>query len=109
MALDSAAQVDAISRFVGFQGTPDDLISRGEGPFFHYTDYAAFARIVMKKDLWLTDARCSNDADEIDHGRELTADLIRVKTQNGKTDGVRALERPAFGMNRGGIPESARF
>jgi hypothetical protein len=93
MALDSAAQITAISQFVGSQGTPDDLVSRGEGPFFHYTDFAAFANIAMKADLWLTDARCSNDADEIEHGRLLIADLIRAHAEGGKTQEVRLLAK----------------
>jgi hypothetical protein len=81
MALDSAAQIAAISRFCGFQGTPGDLISRGAGPFFHYTDCNAFASIVMKNDLWLTDARFSNDAEELEHGWSLIVKAVRAQAQ----------------------------
>jgi hypothetical protein len=91
MALDSAAQVAAISRLFGFQGTPDDLISRGAGPFFHYTDYNAFANIVMKSDLWLTDARFSNDAEELEHGWSFITELVEAQCEHGATPEVRSL------------------
>src|SRR5262249_35296844 len=93
MGLDSAAQVAAISRFFGYQGTPGDLISQGAGPFFHYTDYNAFASIVTKSDLWLTDARFSNDAEELDHGRLLITKVVKKAMDDGATPDVRSLAR----------------
>jgi hypothetical protein len=93
MALNSKAQVDAISRFCGIRGTPNDLISRGKGPFFHYTDYSAFASIVMKNDLWLTDACFSNDAEELEYGRSLIAEVIQAQAEGGRTLAVRSLAK----------------
>src|SRR6516164_7953753 len=93
MALNSAQQVEAISHYVQKQGGSNDLITRGGGPgsFFHYTDYSAFASIVTKKDLWLTDAGFSNDAEELENGRSLIAAVIKDQAEGGKTPGVRSL------------------
>ena len=93
MALDSAAQVAAISRFLGYEGTPGDLISQGAGPFFHYTDYSAFASIVMKSDLWLTDIRFSNDAEELEHGWRLIKRAVKAQCTRGATPAVRTLAK----------------
>jgi hypothetical protein len=92
MALDSAAQVEAISRYVQQKkGGSNDLISRG-GPrsFFHYTDYNAFASIVTNRDLWLTDAGFSNDAEELVNGRSLIAEVIKDQAEKGASK-MRAL------------------
>jgi hypothetical protein len=91
MALDSAAQVAAISRLLGYEGTPGDLISQGAGPFFHYTDYGAFASIVMKSDLWLTDIRFSNDAEELEHGWRPIKRAVKAQCTRGATSAVRTL------------------
>ena len=103
MATDSAAQVKAISQFFGFQGSASDLISQGAGPFFHYTDYNAFASIVAKSDLWLTDARFSNDAEELKHGRSLTASVVKKQIKRGPPK-VRALARDVAAQLAGRSP-----
>lgn len=91
MALDLAEQVRAISQFAQTLGIPDDLIKRMRGSFFHYTDYNGFAGIVMKKDIWLTDARCSNDGQEIEHGRTRIEQLIEDRAKRGKIKKARLL------------------
>jgi hypothetical protein len=93
MVLDSIAQVNAVYRYVEKQGISNDLISRGggSGSFFHYTDYNAFASIVTKKDLWLTDAGFSNDAEELENGRSLIASVVKDQAVGGKTPAVRSL------------------
>jgi hypothetical protein len=93
MALDSVAQVKAVYHYVEKQGISSDLISRGDGSrsFFHYTDYNAFASIVTNKDLWLTDAGFSNDAEELKNGRLLIAAVIEDQAKAGKTPEVRSL------------------
>jgi hypothetical protein len=93
MALDSAAQVGAISRFLGNEGYSPDFISPGSTPYFHYTDYNAFANIVMKKDLWLTDAGFSNDAEELEHGRSFIDKLLKEQADNGVTPRVTQLAK----------------
>ena len=92
-ALDSAAQVKAISRFLRSMGFPTDFISPGLTPYFHYTDYAAFANIVMNKDLWLTDAGFSNDAEELEHGRLFIEETLREQARSGQTPSVRRLAK----------------
>ena len=95
MVLDSGAQVEAIRRFVGEQGTVGDLISRGAGPFFHYTDYNALTNIVMKNNLWLTDARFSNDAQELEHGRALISEEIAVLGEEPASQHLHPLAKDA--------------
>ncbi len=92
MALDPTSQMKAILEFAQRQGADIDLISPfGASLFFHYTDYNAFASIVTKKDLWLTDARCSNDAEEIEHGRKRIKELIEEQALPGNGDHVHRL------------------
>ena len=79
---DSAVHIVAVARYFGVAGTPYDLISQGAKPFFHYTDLNAFAKIVMDSDLWLTDARFSNDAEELEHGRSLIIRVVRELTED---------------------------
>lgn len=112
MALDSTAQVAAISRFLGGEGYSPDFISPGSTPYFHYTDYNAFANIVMKRDLWLTDAGFSNDAEELEHGRLFTDKTLREQAENGITPEVRELakdvaELEAKAKDRKDLPEAA--
>jgi hypothetical protein len=82
MALDEAAQVRAISRFLTAQGIREDFIKWAEmdAPLFHYTDYNAFANIVTGKDLWLTDAGFSNDADELEDGRKIIKEELEQQS-----------------------------
>jgi hypothetical protein len=112
MALDSTAQVAAISRFLGGEGYSPDFISPGSTPYFHYTDYNAFASIVMKRDLWLTDAGFSNDAEELEHGRLFIDKTLREQAEDGITREVRQLaqdvaELEAKAKDRKDPPEAA--
>jgi len=94
-------QLEAIAQFVKTFGVPDDLIKQGGGgPFFHYTDYNGFAGIVTKKDLWLTDARCSNDGQEIEHGRKLVQERIEILAKDGRSDKLRLLADKVAGALR---------
>jgi len=47
---------------------------------------------VTKSDLWLTDARFSNDAEELEHGRSLIASVVKKQIKRGPPK-VRALAR----------------
>jgi hypothetical protein len=93
MALDSAAQVDAIKRFLQSEGYSPDFISPGSKPSFHYTDYGAFANIVMKKDLWLTDAGFSNDSEELEHGRAFIDKMLDLQANNGAIPDIRQISK----------------
>lgn len=91
MAVDSAAQVAAISRFLAYEGYGPDFISPGLTPYFHYTGYDAFVSIATKKDLWLTDAGFSNNADELEHGRRFIEKMVKAQAEGGISPQLRSL------------------
>ena len=70
-------EIGPLAEFLGHLGSStDDLIRRRKGKLHHYTDLAALASIVEKNDLWLTNSRYSNDAEEMSHGRNVAIEAV---------------------------------
>jgi len=83
-----------LKEYLGRQGKPvDDLISRRHGKLYHYTDLAALASIIEKDDLWLTNSRFCNDAEEIAYGTGLALRVIGEREIHAPADVAQYLAR----------------
>lgn len=62
------------------------LVQDLSGQLFHYTDLNALRSIVENHDLRLTNARYSNDEQEMDHGYNIARKVInkRIKKSRSK-------------------------
>lgn len=61
------------------------LMSLGGSPAHHYTDLEGLRGIVEKDDLWLTNARYSNDEEEMKHGREIARKAVSSENEKQST------------------------
>lgn len=97
MSTRTPVDINALVQFVGHIGAADnDLISRGSH-LFHYTDLNALASIVQKHDLWLTNARFSNDAQELEFGRKAVLRVLeRLIEQDHARSAYLSAVRKAF-------------
>ena len=69
--------IDQLVNFLDSLGSSSGyLIQKFEGNLFHYTDLGALASIIRNNDLWLSDARYSNDEHEMTHGYELAQEVL---------------------------------
>ena len=88
------ANVDiaVLQQFLATVGSPaEDLIfgPKNDEPVFHYTDLNGLLGIVQNHDLWLTNARYSNDDREMLHGLQVTEDVIKERREAALGDPLR--------------------
>jgi Protein of unknown function (DUF2971) len=55
-----------------------------DAPICHYTDLPALRSIVGTQDLWLTDARFSNDTEEMAHGFNVVQEVIAQRIRRAR-------------------------
>jgi hypothetical protein len=62
------------------------MLTAGTLLFYHYTDMNGLIGIVEKHDLWLTNSRYSNDAEEMTHGLTVAKKVIDDAITTGAHD-----------------------
>lgn len=74
--------LNALSSLLIGVGSPHQYLVQdlGESAVYHYTDLAALQGIVTGSDLWLTNARFSNDYEEGTHGTRVAKAAIAEST-----------------------------
>jgi hypothetical protein len=78
--------MEAVCQFLEHKRIPhNQLMSLGGSPAHHYTDLEGLRGIVEKDDLWLTNARYSNDEEEMEHGREIARKAVISENENQST------------------------
>jgi hypothetical protein len=75
----------ALSNLLIGAGSPHKYLVQdlGEPTVYHYTDLGALQSIVTGHDLWLTNARFSNDYEEGTHGRKIARAAIDEFVKDG--------------------------
>jgi hypothetical protein len=66
--------------------TPQSMLTAGTLLLYHYTDMNGLIGIVEKHDLWLTNSRYSNDAEEMTHGLTVAKKVIDDAITTGAHD-----------------------
>jgi len=61
------------------------------GLIYHYTSIRSFFDIIKSKDLWLTDYRYMNDASEINHGIDLSREILDKFTKEKMYEGKKEI------------------
>lgn len=65
------------------RGRRENLLDVGR-PLYHYTSLAGFQGIIASKGFWASDSRFLNDAEEMRHGAELTANALQHLSKRTK-------------------------
>jgi hypothetical protein len=66
--------------------TPQSKLKQGALLLYHYTDLTGLIGILKRHDLWLTNSRYSNDAEEMVHGTNVAKKVIESAVRAQKYD-----------------------
>jgi hypothetical protein len=80
-ALDIESLRNFLDNILSFAGTALILESSSVNRLYHYTDLPGLNGIVSNNDLWLTHLRFSNDDEEMTHGQNIVAEVLKEQTK----------------------------
>ncbi|MBC7817480.1 MAG: DUF2971 domain-containing protein [Planctomycetaceae bacterium] len=92
-ALDIESLRNFLDNIRSFAGPALILESSSVNRLYHYTDLPGLNGIVSNNDLWLTHLRFSNDDEEMTHGQNIVAELLKERPKKPERGQLSYLER----------------